>query len=57
MKTYTVTDAIRHADAQQPVKEYQPDDTIELSDEHAAVLLASGHVTGPIAGKAKKSAQ
>ena len=56
MRIYTVINAIRHADAEQPLKDYAPGELIELSEVHAAPLLDSGDISGPAdnAAKSKK---
>ena len=52
MKTYTVINTIRHAAAEQPLKDYLPGKTIVLSDAHAAPLLDAGDISGPVETKA-----
>ena len=56
MKTYQVNSDIKHGTTEKDVKNYAPGEPIELDDVHAAPLLASGDISGPVdsAAKAKK---
>lgn len=54
MRIYTVINAIRHADAEQPLKDYAPGELIELSEVHAAPLLDSGDISWPAVDDAAK---